>query len=90
MSINRQSFPNQQLSSCGRVGINGATYETYNVMQDGYDISSMSATFRSNMKCSATGYFLWVSCVSNGDADHVSILSYKSIHKVYPQLWLRY
>lgn len=36
-------------------------------MQDGYDISSMSATFRSNKKCSATGYFIWVGCadVSN-------------------------
>lgn len=68
LSINRHSFPNHRLTSCGRVGINGATYAKYNVIQSAYDIDSMSIVFRSNSGCSATGYFLWVSCI---DFDHL-------------------
>lgn len=67
ISINRQSFPNQPLSSCGRVGINGAGYSTYSVVQNGYDVGSLDATFRSNSRCSGTGYYLWVDCISNGN-----------------------
>ena len=49
------------------MGINGASYSTYNVIQDGYDVGSLDATFRSNSRCSGTGYYLWVDCISNGN-----------------------
>ncbi|XP_019854226.1 PREDICTED: uncharacterized protein LOC109583358 [Amphimedon queenslandica] len=73
ININRQSFPNQPLSSCGRVGINGAGFSTYDVVQDGYDIGSLDATFRSNSRCSGTGYFLWVDCVRNDTSNYAGM-----------------
>lgn len=70
MGIERHSFPNQKFSTCGHVGINGATFETHNVIQTGYDIGSLRVTFRSNKRCSANGYYLWVNCVDDDGPGH--------------------
>lgn len=62
--MTRDSIPNYEPLTCGRVGINGKTYTDYGISQSGYEAQRLKVKFRSNTKCAASGYFLWVLCVN--------------------------
>ena len=67
ITLSSDSTPfNQVTPTCGRVGCSG-TFADFGITQQGYESQNLRIQFRSNKKCTASGYFLWVYCINNNN-----------------------
>ena len=64
ITFTRDSLGGQDVSTCGRVGVDNNTYSDFNITKQGYEPQKLQVHFRSNKKCHADGYFLWAFCIN--------------------------